>query len=86
VVTPLSCNLFRNAACRTPNSKSVNNAAGPWVSSPSRNTSRGMPASLAASHSNSQYDTSGRSRTGDPYRNPATNTNTSAARTASRLT
>jgi len=32
------------------------------------------------------WDSSGRSRTGEPYRNPATNTYTSAACTASRHT
>ena len=40
-----------------------------------------MPASVAVSNSNSVYDTSGLSRTGEPYRVPSTPTYTSQLRT-----
>ncbi|CCH32845.1 putative secreted protein [Saccharothrix espanaensis DSM 44229] len=41
---------------------------------------------LAASNSNSVYDIAGRSRAGDPYRNPATSTCTSHSATAAGTT
>ena len=53
VVTPLPASRTRNACWRAPYSRSANSAAGPSVSSPSRNTNRGMPRCSAAWCSNS---------------------------------
>jgi hypothetical protein len=80
---PASDSRARNANCRSPCSRSTNNSRGPTVSSPSRNTNRGNPTAVASSNSNSVYDTSGLSRTGEPNRNPTITTYTAAWRTAS---
>jgi hypothetical protein len=53
IVTPLPVSRLRNACWRGACSRSPNIAAGPSVSSPSRNTSRGMPRSSAVSCSSS---------------------------------
>ena len=53
VVTPLPASRARNACWRAPYSRSPNIAAGPSVSSPSRNTNRGMPRCSAVSCSSS---------------------------------
>src|SRR6185437_6734094 len=47
----------------------------------SKNTRRGRPASVAVPNSSSVYDTSGLSRTGEPYRVPSIPTYTSHPRT-----
>jgi hypothetical protein len=49
----------------------------------STNTSRSSPASVAVPNSSSVYDTSGTSRTGEPYRVPRIPTYTLQLRTRS---
>ena len=86
VVSSLSCTRRRNSSCRTPNSRSINANAGIARSEAlmsRRNTSRSKPASVAVSNSSSVYDTSGLSRTGEPYRVPSTPTYTLHPRTTS---
>ena len=53
VVTPLPASRPRNACWRAPCCRSPNIAAGPSVSSPSRNANRGMPRCSAVSCSSS---------------------------------
>ena len=88
-VTPDSSILARNARCRACNCGSVFSnifgGIGSAAFSSSKNTSCGSPASAAVSNSSSVYDTSGRSRTGVPYRNPISPTYTSQPRTWSWL-
>ena len=89
VTSPLSRTRRRNASWRAPNSRSINLDGGIPTSSASvssRNTSRSRPASVAVSNSSSVYDTSGLSRTGEPYRVPSTPTYTSHPRTRSAHT
>jgi len=86
VVGPESSSRARNASCRAPCCGSRNSGAGPR-----RPPRAGTPAAACPPRSRPRtpppYTTlSGRSRTGDPYRNPAINTYTSAACTASRHT
>ena len=73
-ITPASSSRARNARCRTcragSSSSSRPGGIGTAASSSSRKTSRGSPASVAAWNSSSVYDTSGWSRTGEPYRSP----------------
>ena len=86
VISSLSCTRRRNASWRAPNSRSINADSGIPTSAASvssRNTSRSRPASVAVSNSSSVYDTSGLSRTGEPYRVPSTPTYTSQPRTRS---
>ena len=86
VTSPLSRTRRRNASCRAPNSRSINADSGiptSAASMSSRNTNRSKPASVAVSNSSSVYDTSGRSRTGEPYRVPSIPTYASHPRTRS---
>ena len=75
VVSMLSWTRRRKSSCRWPNSRSISLDSGIPTSPASvsrRKTSRSRPASVAVSNSSSVYDTSGLSRTGEPYRVPST--------------
>ena len=75
VISLLSWTRRRKSSCRSPNSRSISLDRGIPTSAASvssRNTSRSRPASVAVSNSSSVYDTSGLSRTGEPYRVPST--------------
>lgn len=74
-VSPLSRTRRRNSSCRSPNWRSISSSTGIPTSAAavsSKNISRGNPAAVAVSKSSSVYETSGRSRTGEPYRVPST--------------